>query len=249
MKLSIDVRWICGLLLAVILGMLIVWKPWSKAVSTDKTITVTGEASAEKAPDEYVFYPVYSSNGDTSAVAVQAVSKKGNEVVSKLKELGVKDQQIKTDVDVNGGYFGIEPLSPTDDRSIKNTKSASFRITCKISDKDLAQKITDYLATSGAIGGITPQVQFKEETTKQIEKDLREAATKDAKDKAQAQAKILGVKLGKALKVADKDEGRVIYSYDSINSSAIAEDKSATPKIYPGTQPIRFSVTVTFAIK
>lgn len=245
MKISIDLRWICGLLLVIILGMLLIWKPWSPPISTDKTIAVTGEASVEKAPDEFVFYTVYNTSADTSAAAVEAVSKKGNEVVSKLKELGASDNQIKTDVDVYGGYFGIEPL--IDRPAGSKSKSASFRITCKIDNKDLAQKITDYLATSGAVGGITPQVQFKEATRKQIENDLRAAATKDAREKAEAQAKTLGVKLGKAIKVEDQEQGGVFLPYKA--EASVARDLASTPTIYPGTQPITFSVKVTFAIK
>ncbi len=58
-NLAVDLRIVVISLLIIMLGMLMSWRPWSAANSTDRSITVTGNATLKSAPDEYVFYPTY----------------------------------------------------------------------------------------------------------------------------------------------------------------------------------------------
>src|SRR5688500_9804411 len=86
---SMDLRLVALILAAIILIMFALWRPWSSRTISDLTIQVSGQATLTAEPDEYVFYPTYEvSNADKNA-ALAEISKKSDEIVKKLKELGV----------------------------------------------------------------------------------------------------------------------------------------------------------------
>ncbi len=103
--LSVDYRVLVIILLVIIAGMLIIWKPWvANPVNSDRTVTVTGESTVRAEPDEYVFYPSYEFKNTDKAAGLTELTKKSDEIVVKLKELGVTDAQIKTNT--NGNNYG-----------------------------------------------------------------------------------------------------------------------------------------------
>src|SRR5690242_20000979 len=98
MSLSLDYRIVCLLLLAAIAAMLFIWKPWHKA-TTDRTIEVTGQATITAKPDEFIFSPTYQFENADKQAALAQLTAKSNEIVTKLKSLGVADSKIKTNSD------------------------------------------------------------------------------------------------------------------------------------------------------
>lgn len=243
---SLNLKVVCIVLLAVIAGMLVVWKPWA-GKTIQKTITVAGQATIERAPDEYVFNPHFTASADTSAAATDKATKAGNATITKLKALGVKDDQLATHVDAyNNGATEIEPLATTDGAT--GTYTATYQITCKVGDKELAQKIADYLATSGATGSITPQANFKEATRNQLDTEAREKAIDDARKKAELEARKLGVKLGKVTSVSEEQFGDVV-PLGAPGELKATDATDSSPPVLSGTQPYTFSIKVSFAIR
>jgi uncharacterized protein YggE len=241
LSLSLDYRILCLVLLAVIVAMLALWRPWSANASGDRTIDVTGQTTVKSEPDEYVFYPNYEINNVDRAGALSEVTAKSDGVIKGLKEVGVADRQIKT----NASDFGSFKPMPERDGS---SPSYNLVVTVTVGTKELAQKVQDYLLTTGPGGTITPQATFSEAKRKELESKARDEATKDARAKAEQSAKNLGFKVGAVKKVSDSN-GFGVYpmvAQDSISSSGATRQMLA---VQPGENELSYSVTVTYYLK
>ncbi len=242
LNLTVDLRILCAVLAIAVIAMLMTWMPWKSAAKSDEVIKVTGEAVLKAEPDQYVFYPIYQyRNTDKSAAQDQAAAK-GKEVSAKLRDLGVTDSQIKLSVD---GYQNQPfPEKATDEY----VYSAQLNIT--VGSKDMAQKIQDYISTTGAEGSITPQGSFSDGKRKELESQARDEATKDARRKADQSAGSLGFKLGRVKSVED---GAGFDGPIQIDARAGIEmgDKALNTSlsVLPGENELRYAVTVIYFVR
>lgn len=238
--LTLDFRIISIVLAMVVVAMLAIWMPWKNAGTSDRTITVRGESTVSAEPDEYVFYPTYEFKDTDKDVALANSTKKSEEVVAKIKELGVEDSKIKTNA---SGYD--YPLYPerTDDET-----TYTLQLTVTVDDRELAQKVQDYLLTTTPTGSVSPQATFSEEKRKQLESEARDEATKDARSKADQSARNLGFKVGKVKSVEDGAGfgGIVPLRGTSVGSS---EDSTTSLAIQPGENDLHYSVTVIYYVR
>lgn len=243
-SLRFDYRIVSIILLAVILVMMALWRPWeSKADADDRTIEVTGQSVLTAAPDQFVFNPVYEFKNSDRQAALNAASKKSDEIVAKLKELGVADSKIKTNTD---GYD--YPIISEK----ANTPTYTLRLTVTITDKALVQKVQDYLAGTSPTGSVSPTASFSEAKRNELEAQARDTATKDARTKAEQSAKNLHFKLGSVKTVNDGAGfgGSMPYYNDGISTMKV---ESAAPEsrlaVQPGENDLNYSVTVTYYIR
>jgi len=239
---SFDLKWVVLLLLAVIVAMLFVWKPWEGISGTGRTVQVTGEAKISAEPDEFVFYPAYDFKNADKDAALTALSKKSDEIVAKLKELGVDSKQIKTD---STGYDFPYYADKTSD-----VLTYSLRFTITVDSLELAQKVQDYLLTTAPTGSVSPQAAFSQEKRKVLESEARDKATKEAREKAEQSARNLGFKVGKVKEVSDS-QGFNILPYEKGGVALDSTEQSASPSlsVQPGQNDLTYTVTVTFFVK
>lgn len=245
-NISLNYRIIVFILLAVIAGMLVIWKPWANQNTSDsRTITVTGEALLKAEPDEFVFYPRYEFiNADKSA-AMEAATKKADEVIAKLKELGVPDNKLKSSVDGYGGMgYAMKPNG--------EQYTYTAQVTVTLSDRSQVQKIQDFLLTTSPQGAVSPTASFSQAKRKELEAKARNDATKDARTKADQSAKNLGFKITKVKSVKDGAgfNGGVITLDTAEGTEGSFSTRSAQPtaglSVQPGEQEIPYSVEVVF---
>jgi uncharacterized protein len=240
-KLNIDLRYVCIVLLVAIFGMLAVWKPWEGG-SESRTIQVTGETTIKTAPDQFVFYPSYQKKG-TDRVAIQKeLNDQVTSVIAKLKELGVNENDIALNISTYDNYWN--------DGTNEVTSSS---LTVTLSNKELSQKVMDYLVTTAPEGQITPQAGFSNKKRKEIEESARNDALVDARKKAEQMTMQLGAKLGKVVTIGDS-AGGVMPMYPMSKNAAIGAegDISATSgslQILPGQQESTYTVSVTYQIR
>jgi uncharacterized protein len=241
---SLDYRFVIGLLLAVIAVMLIIWKPWATAKLDDsRTIEVTGEATLKAEPDEYMFTPAYEFKNADQEVALAALTKKSEEVIAGLKNLGVADNKIKTNSTGNNFYPYYY------DEGTK-TNNYTLQITVTVDNRELAQKVQDYLLTTTPTGAVSPQFTFSDAKQKELESRARDEATKDARAKAEQSANNLGFKLGKVKAVTDGAGFGPIhpgFSRGAEVTTMIAEDQKLA--VQPGENELSYSVTVTYYLR
>lgn len=240
---SLDYRFVVGVLVAIIAAMLLLWQPWNPRIDANaRTVEVTGTAKLTAVPDEFLFYPNYEFKSTDKNVAITDLSQKSDEIVKKLKELGVPDNKIKTNA--NGNTY---PYHMQDDSDLP---VYMLGLTITVNDKDVAQKVQDYLVTTAPTGGITPQPQFSDAKRKELENQARDQATREARSKAEQSAKNLGFRLAAVKSVNDgAGFGGGVVPLIGRDSTAMNAAEPSKLVLQPGENDLNYSVTVTYFLK
>ena len=156
MKQSLTIKinaWIvCAVLLATNLITLGFWQPWVNRSISSRTIAISGSTTIEAEADQFIFNPYYQKEGADKTTINAELSTLAGDITTKLKELGVADSAIKTDVNSYeyNIYYGGQPDNVT----------TTLYVTVTLKDKILAQKVQDYIVTTEPAGSITPQISF-----------------------------------------------------------------------------------------
>lgn len=218
-------------LLVLLAGLIVYTKPWVTNSTNPRTITINGEATIKRAPDSFVFNETYEE------ITQDAITVKTNEVVSKVKELGLGDGGIQTQVTNYDKY----------DTSGTPTGETAFSVymTFSVEDKELAQKIQDYLITTGGTGQITPTSGFTKATQKALRDEATNLAVQDARKRADSTAENLGTKVVKVIKVTEPDQTEGIYP---LYTSTDYNKETGLP-INAGESEFNYTVEVEFEIR
>lgn len=238
---------ICAILLIANLVTLSLWQPWVDNSVSDRTITITGTTTIEAEADQFVFSPYYQREGSDKVVINAELSDLAKAITTKLKELGVEDSAIKTDV--NAYDYSIYYGGPT------NEETATLYVTVTLKDKVLAQTVQDYIVTTSPAGSITPQISFSVAKQKVLEAQAREEALADAKSKAETTANQSGAKLGKVVSITDNIYGGVTpmpWIMDAgikSSDSSISSSAESSYSIQPGLNEYTFSINIIYELK
>lgn len=246
-SLKINLKLVLLALLITNIATLVLWKPWSNT-STARKISVTGQATVKSTPDQYVLSPYFEFTNADRTKANAELSAQSSAITAKLKELGVKDEQIKSNT---SGYDKYSYTQPTDNSN--NTLMLSYTIT--LIDKDTAQKVQDYMLSLKAKGQISPQATFSEERQKQLQAEARTKAIDDAKSNADATAKQFNAKVGKVVTISDGPTmggGPIPLSTSDMQTmdAKVAEANAiGNVPIQVGQDEYRYSVSVEYELK
>jgi len=219
-------------LLVSLIALTIYTKPWDTSPANPRTVTIKGEATIKKAPDSFVFNPSYEAEEQ------DAITSKTNEVVSKVKELGLGDAGIQSSV---SNYNKYNTDGSTGDPVY------SVYLTLSVEDKELAQKIQDYLLTTSSTGQITPTAGFTKATQKVLRDEASNLAVQDARKRADSTAANLDTKVVKVVKVTEPDQtdGGIYPVYSSLDSKS----SGAGLPINAGESEFNYTVEVEFEIR
>ena len=248
---KVDFRILSAILGLIILVMLALWQPWLGLGQSNRTISVTGQGTLLIEPDQFVFNPTYQKTAETQEQAQQQVTEQGNAIVATLKEMGVASQDIKTNVATNQNYYRpVEPVAP----DVKPTESgyiATYTLTVTIRDKDQAQQVLDYLATTSPLYSLTPQSTLTTESRQKYELEARKKALVHAKQQAETSAAELQATVGKALKVSDLQQtGGVIPLLErDVTTTPASDSGSSAPTLQTGQQEVSFILNVEYELK
>ncbi len=237
---TLDLRWVVVALFIIIAAMLFMWRPWQSDSSNERTITVTGESTLKAAPDEYIFTPIYQFENSDKTEAIDAMTKKSEAIVAKLKELGVPESSIKTNA---GGFESTTIKTDPSDSSIY-----TLQVTATVDNQELAQKVQNYLLTTAPTGNVTPQPTFSETKRKELQAEARDLATKDAHDKAEASARNIGFKLG-AVKTVSDGSGFWAWPTEARDSVASSLAVQPTLSLTPGENELPYSIQVVYYVR
>jgi len=246
MKQNITIKlnaWIfCALLVLTNLITVAMWQPWINKSISGRTVSVTGTTTIETEPDQYIFSPYYQKQGTDKTVVNTELSELSKTLTTKLKGLGVSDSAIKTEV--SSYDYAIY------DTNQESNITGSLNLTVTIKEKNMAQKVQDYLATTLPSGSLTPQVSFSVAQQKKLETRARTEAILDAKTKAETSAKQLGVNIGKVISINDDTSNTyrpfpwIQYSEDS----AISSKEVSSYSVQPGQNEYSLSIKVTYEL-
>lgn len=232
---TIDTRFILAFLVAAILIMLALWRPW-EATSSDRVIEVNGKATVSATPDQFVFSPSYQFKNTDKQKAITEAEQESEKVVAELKKLGVPEQSIKT----NTSSYDL-PLRD----GVTDETTYTLGLTVTVDSQELAQQVQDYLASTSPVGSVSPQSYFSDAKQKELEAQAREVAIEDAREKANQTAEDLGFKVGKVKKVSDGFAFGVAGSPELL----VAQDATQKLSLHPGENEVTYTMHISFYLK
>jgi len=245
LRIEFSLWWLVGALVIVVIVLLAMWRPWQEKNDNNRTVTVTGTTTVKAVPDEYTFNPSWQFKNDDRSAALKEATAKGNTVVAEIKKLGIADDKITTNLGGWEGYYFYD--------SSTGEHTYTLSISVVVANKDLAQKVQDYLTTTDLTGQVSPSATFSQTKQKKLESDARMAATKEARAKAEQMAKNLGFTIGKVKTINDQNSGSGrLFATDSATSlltQGSAEPSSGSLTVQPGENSIDYSVEVTYYIR
>lgn len=227
-----------GLLFASNVTTLALWQPWSDSSTTTRTVKVTGTGTIKAEPDQFTFSPYYER---PTAAEIAALS---TDLIKKLQELGVAEKDIKSSASKQDyTYFG----QPSPDNTL------TLQLEVQVGNKDLSQKVQDYLVTTSPKGSISPYATFTPSKQKDLNEQAKNAALEDAKKQAEKTIQTVGGKLGKVQSIED---GSVAFpmAYSSgrasLDIATSAEPaKEASLPVAVGQNEVTISVQVTYQLR
>ena len=206
-----------------------------------RTITVIGSGCVTVHPDLADLRLGVSVTEPTPEAARQASARAMNEVIARLKALGIADRDLQT---------SIVSVSPAYDYSSNTNppRLAGYTITNLIAVvvRDI-ERVGDAIDASLAFGATTvDQITFRVEDPSAAERQAREAAMTDAKGRAETLASAAGVSITGVAAIVEAGAA-LPYPTPFAEMAKMAGRDASTP-IEAGMNEVAATVTVTYLI-
>ncbi|MCX6816900.1 MAG: SIMPL domain-containing protein [Candidatus Beckwithbacteria bacterium] len=213
------------------LGLVIKFIPFS--IEQPASITVTGEAKQNEAPQIAKFSASVVFTNQTKQTAVDLVNQSMTKIIQSIKDFGIDPKDIQTQ--------RVSVYQTTKEKILVWQASNSVNLTLR--DINQASALTDLLQGLGATNVSGPS--FSLDDTTQFQAALLQTAIDNAREKATVVAKASRRRLGKILTVSEGGTSapRPVFM------SAKAEVGGVPAPIEPGTETVSKTVTVTFELK
>lgn len=201
-------------------------------------ITVSATGTVTVVPDIARVYLGVTVSKPTVKAARATAAQSMNQIIARLKALGIADADIKT---TNLSLYPQYAVG-SDRRVVGYQISEQVQITVR--DLDKAGDVVDGATAAGAtnVNGIS----FEVSDPAKAMNDARADAVSAARVSAQALADAAKVSLGTVISITDATQNWPIY-YGSGEMRLDAASDLATP-VEPGTQDLNANVTVVFEI-
>jgi uncharacterized protein YggE len=232
-------------------------------VQATNTITISGHGEAFAVPDIATFSFSIVSDKPTVSAAQTDVTAKINAMTDYLKSAGVDEKDIQTsDYSVYPQYEyenGVCPMGAPVSSGGATTvycppgkqvlKGYEVRQTTTVKVRDTA-KAGDLLAGVGGKGATEVSgLNFTFDDPTAVQNDARNKAIADAKSKADALAKQLGVSIVRVVSFNENTSGYPIYTKSVAYGMGAADSAVAAPQISTGQNKVSDDVSVTYEIR
>jgi uncharacterized protein YggE len=219
-------------------------------ITTQSTITVSGEGSVLAIPDiaEFTFSVQYEAKEVPEAQ--EEVADKINEITSFLKEEGIEEKNIKT--------VGYSTYPRYEWRSSNRPEVSSnfgrervlvgYEVihTTKVTVKKM-EDAGDLVGGVGEIGATNISgINFLVENEDDLKKEARSLAIDNAKEEAEALSKDLGVEI---IRLIDFNESSFIPSYMTSRALSESDSMGAEVSFEAGEEEINSRVQIRFEVK
>lgn len=251
------------LLMAIFVGMQIWGNPWYKNIRAEftstpyaRTITIDGEGKITVKPDIAKVSLSVASAGKTVKEVTDDNNTKMNAVISQMKQLGIKPEDIQTSSydlypQYDYGNSGVvsSGMMPVPPRPV-TPKIVGYNLTqtvvVKIRDLTKSDQVLDQAIASGVnqVGALT----FELDDASKVKKDARIMAFQKAKDKAQEMASAAEVSLGRVITFSESSAGGAQPYANFAMKAMSSADAAPAPSIEPGSQDFTVDVSVTYEI-
>jgi uncharacterized protein len=211
-------------------------------------ITVVGEGQVYAVPDVANVTFGVETTGQTAKAAMDANSQQLNQVIAKLKSLGVGDREIQSSgLNVYPVYEQKQP-QPQPDSSNTPPRIVGYRasngVVVTISDLSKAPDVLDGVIAAGAnnVSGLN----FSIKDTSQLRQQALSAAGKQAQAKAKVVADSLGVKI---VSVASANEDISVSPQPMPVAARAAASSADSVPVVGGELTVTARLQVTYNIQ
>lgn len=214
--------------------LLMAASPAAAQNSSEKFITVTGEATVTAAPDVATLRGGVTSQGKTALEASEANNKDMTAVIAALRQAGVEERAIQTT------RLSISPRQENVNGRLRVIGfQANNQVTVTLRDVTKVAAVIDRMIAAGAneMSGIDFSVT---DPSKPLD-DARKRAVEDARRKADVYAQAAGVRLGRAV-IIQEDGAAPAQPFRARMAAG------AAAPVQPGEETLRVSVTVSFEL-
>jgi hypothetical protein len=244
-----PIMFVLSLVFIVVLGIAIGIWAWNmskqhyyigKNPDIQRTISIAGEGKVTTIPDIALVSLGLSTEKKKISDAQSENSKTMNALIEQLKGLDIAKEDIKT---VN--YTIYPAYDWVDGKQILRGYTVSQDVQVKIRQTD---KVDEVLQIAGGlnlnqIGGLS----FDLDQPEKYRQEARLKALENAKEKADALAKVMGVKLGKVISFSES-EGYVPAPYPMYAKAEGMGGGGTAPAVEAGSQEITITATVSYEL-
>jgi uncharacterized protein YggE len=200
------------------------------ARSSNRTITVTGSATARGAPDTAVFTFGVSSTGATAKSTLAANAAQMRRIIVALVRTGIARADIQTQ--------DVSVYPRTNESGVVEGYSVNGSVTATVRRLARAGAAVDAAVAAGA--NETSGPQFDQSSRSELTHRALRDAFADARTRAETLAKEAGSSLGEVRRIEEA------AAPQPVPIGMYAERLAAKTPIEPGTQQVQATVTVTF---
>lgn len=219
------------------------------------TITLTGHGEVQAVPDIATVYFTVESSKATQKESSDEVNTKTKSILDFLKTVDVAEKDIKTDnyssypkysnpTPCPMYYYEGMPPCRTESKIVGYTVSQS--ITVKVRKVDDASKVIDGINKIGVTNMSGPTLAIDNEDG--LKAEARKKAIDDAKTKAEALARDLGVRLGRIASFSESGNNYPMM-YKGVAMMESSADASVPSNIPKGENTISSDVTIVYEIR
>lgn len=210
----------------------------------ENTISATGVGESTVLPDEVSVLMAVETLADTAEESEQENSRIVDRVRNELFAIGIAASDVQT------SNFNVYPeYDYSQDGRNQIGYRTSHSITVKTSQFSKIGRIIDAAVAGGVTSVYNIQFELSEGKQAEAKKQALEEASRDAREKAEAIASGLDVRLGKIVSVSSQDfyyNPRIAYAASAEES--VMEAKEAATTIVPSELDTSAMVTVVFEI-
>lgn len=206
-------------------------------------ISVSGEGKVVGIPDVAAIDLGMTVERKEVAAAQQENTRVMNELITRVKAAGVDAQDIQTT-----SYNVYPAYDWNDGKQVLRGYAVSQNVHVKIRNLEKVSEIVGMAGKLGAnqIGGIT----FSVDDPEALRQEAREKALENAKGKAEALARIAGVKLRRVVSFDESFSTPPSPAfYDRAALGLGGAEAAPAPSVEAGSNDIRATVTITYEIE
>lgn len=180
--------------------ILFIWLPHFSVCQNERLIEVFGNSEISVTADNLIWTFNVLKEDNSIKIVKKEIDRATNELLDKLNSQGVLGIDIQTSgINFTKNYYTNEKISKF---------SGSNQITVKLKDTKLYSSIVDEIIQIENVFPLSPQLKYSKEIETRV--NAREDALLAAKDKAYNMASVLGLKLGRIIKI-DELPSNIVY--------------------------------------
>ena len=226
-------------------------------VTATNTISVSGEGEVSATPDTANFSVTVLEEAKDVKTAQDAATKKSNAIYAYLKSAGVEEKDVQTsEYNISPQYQYGTQVCPQygycpPGKQVLSGYQVSQTLTVKVRDTSKAGELLSGVGSRGAsqVGGLSFELEKADQEAKQAE--ARGKAIDNARAKAEALAKQLGVSLVRIVGFSENGNYPIYYAKAEMSMAADGRGGVAppSPEIPVGQNKITSNVSVTYEIR